>query len=178
MASQECEMDKIIFDDIELTVVDHGGQPCLTLSEVAIALYGKGGDESATPFDSRVRDLYRRHADEFTPTMTALVKMQTRGGEQEVRVFSLRGAHLLGMFARTERAKRFRRRVLDVLDNELREGRSLSAEFQRTLLEYSGKQAVASLCGRGLRQWQTQKPPLEARLNDLVAQLQPSLPLN
>ena len=110
--------------------------------------------------------------------MTAMVKMQTRGGEQEVRVFSLRGAHLLGMFARTERAKRFRRQVLDVLDHELHQGRSLSAEFNRTLLEYSGKQAVASLCGRGLRQWQTQKPPLEARLSELADQMQPSLLLN
>ncbi|WHH50597.1 hypothetical protein QFA96_23025 [Pseudomonas sp. Ap32] len=125
-----------------------------------------------------MRDLYRRHADEFTPTMTALVKMKTRGGEQEVRVFSLRGAHLLGMFARTERAKAFRRKVLDVLDEQSRQGQSLGAEFQRTLLEYSGKQAVASLCGKGLRQWQRQKPPLEAKLSDLASQLQPSLPLH
>lgn len=171
-------MDKLIFDGIELKVMDHGGQPCLTLAEVAIALYGKGGDETATPFDSRVRDLYRRHADEFTPTMTALVKMQTRGGEQEVRVFSLRGAHLLGMFARTERAKRFRRQVLDILDNEVGVARTLTAEFHQTLLEYSGKKAVASLCGRGLRQWQTQKQPLEARIESLSEQIQPSLLLN
>ncbi len=171
-------MDKLIFDGIELKVVDHGGQPCLTLAEVAIALYGKGGDETATPFDSRVRDLYRRHADEFTPTMTALVKMQTRGGEQEVRVFSLRGAHLLGMFARTDRAKRFRRQVLDILDNEVGAARTLTAEFHQILLEYSGKKAVASLCGRGLRQWQTQKQPLEARIESLSEQIQPSLLLN
>ena len=171
-------MDKLIFDGIELKVMDHGGQPCLTLAEVAIALYGKGGDETATPFDSRVRDLYRRHADEFTPTMTALVKMQTRGGEQEVRVFSLRGAHLLGMFARTERAKRFRRQVLDILDNEVGVARTLTAEFHQTLLEYSGKKAVAGLCGRGLRQWQTQKQPLEARIESLSEQIQPSLLLN
>lgn len=171
-------MDKIIFDDIELKVVDHGGQPCLTLAEVAIALYGKGGAQTDTPFEVRVRNLYRRHADEFTATMTALVKMRTAGGEQDVRVFSLRGAHLLGMFARTERAKRFRRQVLDVLDNELRQGRSLSAEFNRTLLEYSGKKAVASLCGRGLRQWQDQKPPIEEKLSKLADQIQPSLPLH
>ncbi|MGP5449047.1 hypothetical protein ACTXOX_14915 [Pseudomonas helleri] len=171
-------MDKLIFDGIELKVVDHGGQPCLTLAEVAIALYGKGGDETATPFDSRVRDLYRRHADEFTSTMTALVKMRTRGGEQEVRVFSLRGAHLLGMFARTERAKRFRRQILDLLDNEVGAARTLTAEFHQTLLEYSGKKAVASLCGRGLRQWQAQKLPLEARIESLSEQIQPSLLLN
>ena len=174
-------MDKLIFGDTELRVIDHGGQPCLTLSEVAIALYGKGGDQSDAPFDSAVRQvqkLYTRHSEEFTKTMTGMVKMQTRGGEQEVRVFSLRGAHLLGMFARTERAKQFRRAVLDVLDAQVRQGETLSAEFQRTLLEYSGKQALASLCGKGLRQWQRQKPPLEARLDDLASQMQPSLPLH
>lgn len=174
-------MDKFIFDNIELKVVDHGGQPCMTLSEIAVALYGKGGDQSDAPFDKGIRQLntlYRRHVDEFTPTMTALVKMRTRGGEQEVRVFSLRGAHLLGMLARTDRAKRFRRKVLDVLDYEMQKGRSLAAEFNRTLLEYSGKKAVASLCGKGLRQWKDQKPPLEAKLSDLADQIQPSLPLH
>lgn len=174
-------MDKLIFDGIELKVVDHGGQPCLTLSEIAIALYGKGGGQSDAPFDRGIRQLgtlFRRHADEFTPTMTALVKMHTRGGEQEVRVFSLRGAHLLGMFARTERAKRFRRQVLDILDNEVGAARTLTAEFHQTLLEYSGKKAVASLCGRGLRQWQSQKQPLEARIESLSEQIQPSLLLN
>ncbi|HKS13893.1 MAG TPA: hypothetical protein VJS90_12740, partial [Pseudomonas sp.] len=165
-------MTKLIVGDTELNVIDHRGQPCLTLSEVAIALYGKGGDQSDAPLESMIRQvqkLYLRHADEFTATMTAMVKMQTRGGEQEVRVFSLRGAHLLGMFARTDRAKKFRRDVLDVLDEQLRQGETLSAEFQRALLEYSGKQAVASLCGKGLRQWQRQKPPLEAKLSDLAS---------
>jgi hypothetical protein len=33
-----------------------------------------------------------------------------------VRIFSLRGAHLLGMFARTARAAEFRRWVLDILE--------------------------------------------------------------
>ena len=174
-------MNKLIIGDTELSVIDHRGQPCLTLSEVAIALYGKGGDQSDVPLESMIRQvqkLYLRHADEFTLTMTDMVKMQTRGGEQEVRVFSLRGAHLLGMFARTERAKAFRRKVLDVLDEQTRRGQSLGAEFQRTLLEYSGKQAVASICGKGLRQWQQQKQPLEARLSDLATQIQPSLQLH
>lgn len=51
--------------------------------------------------------------------MTAVVKLPTAGGEQDVRIFSLRGAHLLGMFARTERAVEFRRWVLDILDREI-----------------------------------------------------------
>lgn len=37
----------------------------------------------------------------------------------KMRVFSLRGAHLLAMFARTTVAKEFRRWVLDILDREV-----------------------------------------------------------
>ena len=40
----------------------------------------------------------------------------TAGGRQPVRIFSPRGCYLLGMLARTERAKAFRRWVLDVLE--------------------------------------------------------------
>jgi prophage antirepressor-like protein len=36
----------------------------------------------------------------------------------QVRVFSLRGAHLIAMLARTPVAKAFRRWVLDVLEKE------------------------------------------------------------
>ncbi|MDQ9668887.1 hypothetical protein RF033_15005, partial [Serratia marcescens] len=35
------------------------------------------------------------------------------------RIFSLRGAHLIGMFARTKLAKEFRKWVLDILDQEI-----------------------------------------------------------
>ncbi|MNQ82204.1 hypothetical protein D3C85_972510 [compost metagenome] len=49
--------------------------------------------------------------------MTETVKLTVSGNlQKEVRIFSLRGAHLLAMFARTEVAKEFRRWVLDVLD--------------------------------------------------------------
>ena len=39
--------------------------------------------------------------------------------EKKVRIFSLRGAHLIAMFARTPVAKEFRRWVLDILDREV-----------------------------------------------------------
>lgn len=43
---------------------------------------------------------------------------ESLGGQvREVRLFSARGAHLLAMLARTERAKDFRRWVLDVLED-------------------------------------------------------------
>lgn len=65
-----------------------------------------------------VSRLYQRHASEFTDRMTCTVKLTEQGQEREVRVFSLRGAHLLAMFARTERAAEFRKWVLDVLDEQ------------------------------------------------------------
>ena len=56
--------------------------------------------------------------------MTHTLKLRVKGfgdgdGEKEVRIFSLRGAHLLAMFARTKVAKAFRKWVLDVLDREV-----------------------------------------------------------
>lgn len=118
----------LTFKSKTFEIVDHNGQAWLTLSDIAAALYAKGGDQSdaplqrgsqiATPIESRVRDLYRRHADEFTAGMTALVERVTAGGKQMVRIFSLRGAHLLAMFARTPVAKEFRAWVLDILDRQ------------------------------------------------------------
>lgn len=63
--------------------------------------------------------IYDRNADEFTPEMTALIEMQTNGGKQQVRIFSLRGAHLIAMFTRTKVAKEFRKWVLDILNKEV-----------------------------------------------------------
>ncbi|MFN2858042.1 P22AR C-terminal domain-containing protein, partial [Escherichia coli] len=45
----------------------------------------------------------------------------TRNLKKKVRVFSLRGAHLIAMFARTPVAKEFRRWVLDILDREVQQ---------------------------------------------------------
>lgn len=78
--------------------------------------YAKGGISIAK--------LYEAHADEFTDAMTAVVTLPTEGGPQETRIFSLRGCHLLAMFARTPIAKQFRRWVLDVLDKLAEEERA------------------------------------------------------
>lgn len=174
--------ESITFNGAGLAIVRHCGQPYLTLSEVARALYSKGGEQSDTPLDKATPNneralqiLYRRHADEFRPDMTAVVKIQTAGGAQDVRIFSLRGCHLLGMFARSERAKDFRRWALDVLDGEASQSHAAMTEFQSALVEFTSRRAVASLCGRGLRQWQTVKAPVEARLVAASERIQPSL---
>lgn len=68
---------------------------------------------------SSVNRIYARNADEFSDGMTASVKLTDPKGElQESRIFSLRGCHLIAMFARTAIAKQFRKWVLDILDKE------------------------------------------------------------
>ena len=173
-------MKKLNFNGVAFNVIQHSGQPYLTLHEIATALYAKeknkGGAQSDTP-SVRVRKLYARHADEFRPDMTALVKMQTPGGMQEVRIFSLRGCHLLGMFARTQVAKDFRAWALDVLDEHLHEGKGWQQEFNKAWLEYTSERAVASLCGKGLHRWRFRSPPLKTKVEALAAKAQIALPL-
>jgi prophage antirepressor-like protein len=113
----------LVFESTTFSVVTRNDQPWLTMRELAGALYGavKGGGQSDATFENAeksLRRLYTRNAAEFTNSMTALVKLPTSGGEQETRIFSLRGAHLLGMFARTAIAANFRKWVLDILDRE------------------------------------------------------------
>lgn len=70
-----------------------------------------------------IHKIYESNSDEFTEEMTQVVDLQTAGGIQPVRIFSPRGCYLLGMLARTEKAKAFRAWVLDVL-----EGRAVPRE--------------------------------------------------
>jgi hypothetical protein len=86
--------------------------------------------------------------------MTAVIRLQTAGAMLDVRIFSLRGCHLLGMFTRTDRAKEFRRWVLDVLNGNFTESSRLKSEFQIALIEFTSERAVASICGKGLKRWQ------------------------
>lgn len=71
-----------------------------------------------------VTNIYNRKKDEFTSGMTTVIKLITNGingseRELETRIFSLRGCHLIAMFARTKVAKEFRKWVLDILDKEV-----------------------------------------------------------
>lgn len=101
----------LVFQSTTFDIINRAAQPWLRGAQVALSLGYKNPDNA-------IKDLYTRNAAEFTDSMTALVKLPTAGGEQETRIFSLRGAHLLGMFARTEKAAAFRRWVLDILERE------------------------------------------------------------
>ena len=99
----------LTFENTEFDVVDIHNVPWLRLPQIEGALgYASGGKALST--------LYTRNADEFTDEMTQVLDLPTAGGVQPVRVFSPRGCYLLGMLARTEKAKAFRQWVLDVLE--------------------------------------------------------------
>lgn len=100
------------FQDQALELIERDNRPWLRGNQIGLAL----GYQHAI---LSIGKLYRDNRDEFTADMTAVLKLPTAGGAQNVRVFSPRGAHLLAMFARTPRAKAFRRWVLDVLDKEV-----------------------------------------------------------
>ena len=111
-------MTTLTFQNTILTVINQKNQIWMTVTEIGKAL------GYSDPFKS-VKNIYDRHQDEFTENMTALVEMSTAGGLQKVRIFSLRGAHLIAMFARTKIAKEFRKWVLDILDEEVKKSTAL-----------------------------------------------------
>lgn len=115
MAAQSLGAPALVFHETTFHPVEHDGASWLTASEIAHAL-GYAREDS-------VSRIYDRNSDEFTDAMSLTVNLTVSGeinGLQNVtaRIFSLRGAHLVAMFARTARAAEFRRWVLDVLDRE------------------------------------------------------------
>lgn len=107
----------------------------LTSSDIAKAL-GYASPKS-------VSNIYSRNSDEFTSSMSRVIKMMTNGinndlREKSVRVFSLRGCHLIAMFATTKVAKEFRHWVLDILDREVGSAGAdrLPTKFHQRVLLY------------------------------------------
>ena len=99
----------LCFQSVEFDVIQQNQQPWVRGYQIGSAL-------GYTAPDVQISKLYTRHADEFTPTMTAVVTLPTEGGPQETRIFSLRGCYALAMFARTPIAKAFRKWCLDVIE--------------------------------------------------------------
>lgn len=115
---REKTMKALVFNGVTLTPVHYNSQIYLTSAELAKALGYARTD--------KVTELYNRNADEFSDGMTMTLKMGVNGingstRQLENRIFSLRGCHLIAMFARTPVAKDFRKWVLDILDKEVGE---------------------------------------------------------
>ncbi|RKU03379.1 hypothetical protein C7H84_09580 [Burkholderia sp. Nafp2/4-1b] len=106
------DRNSLKFHEIEFDVVSYDRQQWLRGIQIGYAL---GYQNPA----QNIQKLYERNSTEFSTSMTAVVTVDTAGGPQQTRIFSLRGAHLLAMFARTPPAAEFRRWVLDILDREV-----------------------------------------------------------
>lgn len=103
---------ELIFRSHTFTPTFRDNKFWLTSSQIAEAL-----EYSST---KSITNLYNQNEDEFTSEMTQVTESVTTGNyRKKVRIFSLRGAHLIAMFARTPVAKEFRKWVLDILDKEL-----------------------------------------------------------
>lgn len=71
----------------------------------------------------KVSNIYNRHKDEFTESMTTVTKVRISNKNNELehvqlRLFSPRGAHLIGMVSRTKIAKDLRIWMLDLAEKE------------------------------------------------------------
>ncbi|MBH9740099.1 Bro-N domain-containing protein [Vibrio navarrensis] len=101
----------LTFQNTHFDVIEQHNQLWLSASDIANALGYKS--------PKSISNIYARYSDEFSSGMSEVINLMTSGNYQKsVRIFSLRGAHLIAMFARTAIAKQFRKWVLDILDNE------------------------------------------------------------
>lgn len=112
------------FRDAKLEIIDRDGKPWVRAPQIeaALGITKEGG----------VRQIYNRHRDEFTDSEAAIVELPSKGGLQKTLIFSSRGCHMIGMFARTERSKAFRKFILDVLE-KLSDGSLHSPENSQTV---------------------------------------------
>ena len=167
------------FNNVDLVPVDNNdNQLWFTSNQLAEALGYKN-----------IRSLnktYNSNSDEFTSkmTVTTLAVVDDINGSKrkvKVRLFSLRGCHLMGMLARTEIAKDFRKWVLNVLDDEVdkinAERDSLSFKYNQTCATAALVQRDLSQAGRDLRHLgQKVMPELLDKLAALESMIQPQLP--
>ena len=122
--------NQLIFHSTAVQSVNHNNQIWITSTELAKLLQYSRTD--------KVTQIYNRNSDEFTSKMTETLKMRLSGNLQKsVRIFSLRGAHLIAMFANTEIAKEVRKWLLDLADKEMGVSETISLEQQQAI-----KQAV------------------------------------
>lgn len=124
--------NQLTFQSVNLNVVDQGGQAWITSTDIAKAL-GYSSQKS-------VATIFNRNKDEFSESMSLVINLMTNGingskRNMKVRIFSLRGAHLLAMFANTALSKAFRKWVLDILDKEVADKPAESVSGQTSTLD-------------------------------------------
>ncbi|WP_225761656.1 Bro-N domain-containing protein [Acinetobacter sp. Marseille-P8610] len=124
----------LTFNDVNFSPIQHDQQIWLSSGELAQALGYKQ--------ENAVSKIFNRNSDEFTEKMTQIIdnpQLPNLG----MRIFSLRGCHLIAMFARTTVAKQFRKWVLDVLDKHIGAPVCKTHKSERTALHEAHAMLVA-----------------------------------
>jgi prophage antirepressor-like protein len=122
------------FNEVNFTPVQQNGQIWLTAGELARALgYAKA---------NAVTQVYERNQDEFSSNMTQVID-NPQSLNLRLRIFSLRGAHLIAIFSKTDIAKQFRKWVLDILDREVGQPVAKTHKSERTPLHDAHAMLVA-----------------------------------
>lgn len=166
-------MRELTFQNQPIRLIEKDGKQWAATADIAALALGYSCADSVT----RLHDKYRV---EYTESMTQIVETANPVFSGNLvtksRVFSLRGAHLIGMFARTNKAQAIRRWVLNVLEQH-QAGQSLIQQWFEAKAALDAQDRFASLCGRGLSEHRSRKPPLAIRVDELSEQIQPSLQL-
>lgn len=168
-------MQTLVFEKKRFDLIEIDGQNWLKAADLASAL--------GFAQENAVSKIFNRHQDEFSASMTKIITIPKMGIPNQfntVRVFSFRGAHLVAMFARTQVGIRFRRWVLNVLDEQerqKRENRSLLARYFEAEAKLQSQKEFASFCGRGLNAHKKRKPELEGVCRNLMEKMEPQLNL-
>lgn len=107
---------ELTFNDQAIVPFDNGDGKIWFTTEALAALLGYANA-------GKVSNIYIRHKDEFTESMTMMTKVRMDGinnslREVGVRLFSPRGAHLIGMVSRTKIAKDLRIWLLNLAEKE------------------------------------------------------------
>ncbi|MDD5176763.1 MAG: hypothetical protein PHQ05_10115 [Sterolibacterium sp.] len=93
-----------------VSILDHAGKRWLTAEEAGRCLGYNDANTSAG-----IRNLYTRHADEFSEEDACRISLMRQGQNRESLIFSATGCQKLGFFANTCRAKDFRTWAAKVL---------------------------------------------------------------
>jgi len=140
--------NQLIFNNTPLAITEMNNQIWLTSAELAKALQYKSAKS--------VTNIFNVNNDEFTGNMTQVIESVTSGNYiKKVRIFSLRGCHLIAMLSRTKIAKDFRKWVLDILDRETNQPiynpKPVNIPYDgRWLVRRSGNEVdIANMDGKG-----------------------------
>lgn len=139
--ARRLDMNSLSFNDMNFNPVNQNDdQIWITSSELARMLGYSRLD--------KVTQIFNRKADEFTSKMTRVIENPSNVN-LTLRIFSLRGAHLIAVFARTPVAKEFRKWVLDVLEKEIQHQQidtrvKINAEQQAILKEIVDRRCEGS----------------------------------